>query len=77
MSVFQLYLYPYCPPNYPASYPTSSPSIGTTYHFPINNVSFPNNPYSSQEPTTQAKKEKQKIDLIPMTYLQLYDELLK
>jgi len=48
MSVFQPYLYPYCPPNYPASYPTSSPSIGTTSHFPINNVSFPNNPHSSQ-----------------------------
>jgi len=77
ISVFWPYLYPYCLPNFSALHPTSSSSIGTTSHFPINNVSFPNNPHSSQEPTNQAKKEKQKINPIPMTYSQLYDELLK
>jgi len=60
MSVFQPYLYTYCPPNYPALYPTSLPSIGTTSHFPINNVSFPDNPHSFQGPTTQAKKKNKK-----------------
>jgi len=77
MFVFQPYLYLYCPPNYPALYPTASPSTETISYFPINNVLFPNNPHSSQGPTIQAKKEKQKIDPIPMTYSQLYDELLK
>jgi len=77
MSIFQPYIYRYCPLNYPALYPIASPSTKTISHFPINNVSFLNNPHSSQGPIIQAKKEKQKIDPIPMTYSQLYDELLK
>ncbi|KAJ1404845.1 hypothetical protein SESBI_26247 [Sesbania bispinosa] len=43
----------------------------------VNNVSFPNNPPFTQNQFDQPRREKVKIDPVPISYSELYDNLLK
>ncbi|KAJ1388704.1 hypothetical protein SESBI_38897 [Sesbania bispinosa] len=51
--------------------------VGNSTPPQVNNVSFPNNPPTSQNPPYQPRKERIKIDPVPISYSELYDTLLK
>ncbi|KAJ1410422.1 hypothetical protein SESBI_21917 [Sesbania bispinosa] len=81
----------HCLPPYPYLYPpylnyfTSYP-LGPSQNFPINNVSAPNStpvipftttPFVPQNQPGNARREKVKIDPVSISYLELYEALLK
>ncbi|KAJ1377315.1 hypothetical protein SESBI_49008 [Sesbania bispinosa] len=51
--------------------------VGNSASPQVNNVSFPNNPPTFQNPPYQPRKERVKIDPVPIPYSDLYDTLLQ
>ncbi|KAJ1403786.1 hypothetical protein SESBI_27048 [Sesbania bispinosa] len=51
--------------------------VGNSAPPQVNNVSFPNQPPTFQNPPYQPRKEKIKIDPVPIPYSDLYDTLLQ
>ncbi|KAJ1386693.1 hypothetical protein SESBI_40618 [Sesbania bispinosa] len=65
------------PPNFHNPYHAGTSQVGNSTPPQVNNVSFPNNPPTSQNPPYQPRKERIKIDPVPISYSELYDTLLK
>ncbi|KAJ1392638.1 hypothetical protein SESBI_35595 [Sesbania bispinosa] len=74
---FYPYHYPAYPPNFHNPYHAGTSQVGNSTPPQVNNVSFPNNPPTSQNPPYQPRKERIKIDPVPISYSELYDTLLK
>ncbi|KAJ1405825.1 hypothetical protein SESBI_25590 [Sesbania bispinosa] len=51
--------------------------VGNSAPPQVNNVSFPNQPPTFQNPPYQPRKERVKIDPVPIPYSDLYDTLLQ
>ncbi|KAJ1412355.1 hypothetical protein SESBI_20474 [Sesbania bispinosa] len=51
--------------------------VGNSAPPQVNNVSFPNQPPTFQNPPYQPRKERVKIDPVPIPYFDLYDTLLQ
>ncbi|KAJ1402778.1 hypothetical protein SESBI_27769 [Sesbania bispinosa] len=73
------YPYPYSsyPPNFHNPYHAGTSQVGNSASPQVNNVSFPNNPPTFQNPPYQPRKERVKIDPVPIPYSDLYDTLLQ
>ncbi|KAJ1423032.1 hypothetical protein SESBI_12613 [Sesbania bispinosa] len=54
-----------------------SSQVGNSTPPQVKNVSFPNNPPTFQNPPYQPRKERVKIDPVPIPYSDLYDTLLQ
>ncbi|KAJ1388243.1 hypothetical protein SESBI_39280 [Sesbania bispinosa] len=52
-------------------------SSGSSTPPQVNNISFPNNPPFTQNQVDQPRKERIKIDPVPISYSEIYDALLK
>ncbi|KAJ1412226.1 hypothetical protein SESBI_20603 [Sesbania bispinosa] len=71
------YPYPSYPPNFHNPYHAGTSQFGNSASPQVNNVSFPNNPPTFQNPPYQPRKERVKIDPVPIPYSDLYDTLLQ
>ncbi|KAJ1433211.1 hypothetical protein SESBI_06151 [Sesbania bispinosa] len=74
---FYPYPYPSYPPNFHNPYQGGTSQVGNSAPPQVNNVSFPNQLPTFQNPPYQPRKERVKIDPVPIPYSDLYDTLLQ
>ncbi|KAJ1411091.1 hypothetical protein SESBI_21448 [Sesbania bispinosa] len=74
---FYPYPYPSYPPNFHNPYQGGTSQVGNFAPPQVNNVSFPNQPPTFQNPPYQPRKERVKIDPVPIPYSDFYDTLLQ
>ncbi|KAJ1391283.1 hypothetical protein SESBI_36849 [Sesbania bispinosa] len=74
---FYPYPYPSYPPNFHNPYQGGTSQVGNSAPPQVNNVSFPNQLPTFQNPPYQPRKERVNIDPVPIPYFDLYDTLLQ